>query len=123
MCQEIYVEDAEAEPARQLLDADAWLCGEDVGSDFVNVVHQIVCKPGTPVQIRVAEHAIRTSRDYQIRLFKMVQACWEITHSDWIFRDLSLEDSKKRCLLLDKQASALRGDGTSNDNWFSEATR
>ena len=50
----------------------AWLCGEDIGSNFINVVHQIVCKPGVPVQLRVAEHALRTSRNYQVELFKKI---------------------------------------------------
>jgi len=108
----------------QQLSIYAWLCGESIGSDFVVAVDQLSCKPsysGYPT-VRVAEHRIRISRDFQWRVFRRSCEIWEIIHSGHLFRDLSLEESIARCQLLDQQAEVLYGGNTEEDRHWLEMT-
>ena len=96
--------------ARQL-SIYSWLMGEPIGSDAIMAIDQIVCKPapgGFPT-IRVAEHRLRVHGSYQHRVFDRACEIWEIVQSDHIFRDLTLEESKGRCELLDQRAAAMYG--------------
>lgn len=104
----------------------AWLCGEPIGSEFVVAIDQLCCKPSdTTMQplIRVAEHRSLISAEFQKEVYETAKEIWEIVHSDWIFRNMSPEESKARCEVLDRQASTLRGEGTVNDEWFNQNTR
>lgn len=119
------LEDYNSDWARQL-SIYAWLCGQDIGGDFVVSVDQIVCKPSTMPDmpdIRVAEHRLKIRPNYQWSIFNQAQHVWEVINSSHIFRDLSLEASQEKCALLDKQASDLAGKGTDDDKWFAQATR
>ena len=103
-----------------------WLCGEEVGSDFIVGIDQLCCQPSGIVnkpQVRVAEHRLRVSVDFQFQALARYQQAWQIIHSDHFFRDLSLEESIARCKALDGAAEACAGDGTDFDQWFSETTR
>lgn len=118
-----FLEHHDKDWARQL-SIYGWLCGEEVGGDFIIAVDQLACAPGGErPKIRVAEHRLRVSRDHQWRVFAEAQHVWEVVHSDHVFRSMSKEDSAARCRLLDGTAEALLGDGTSNDRWFSNACR
>ncbi len=84
--------------ARQLA-IYGWLCGEPIGSQFVTIIHQLVCSPnsgGLPT-IRVAEHHNFVTRSFQQRVFDQAVELWEIVHSDWYYRDVSREESQRRC--------------------------
>lgn len=82
-----------------------WLCGNEVGGDFITAIDQIACKPKGPYpHIRIAEHRLRTSETYQWHVFSTAQNIWDIVQSDHIFRDMTLEQSKDRCQVLDKQS-------------------
>lgn len=99
----------------------SWLCGEPVGGDFVVAIDQLVCKPDTvdsPL-IRVAQHRNFISSTYQEDLYREIQEIWGVVQSDWIFRDISHDESLERCAILDGQAAALRGAG----DWFTSVTR
>jgi hypothetical protein len=119
-----YLEDLNISWATQLA-IYGWLCGESVGGDFVVAIDQLCCdatKTQLP-EIKVAEHRLRISGNYQQRVFARLLEMWEIVQSDWIFRDMSREQSLQRCAILDEQAAALKGDGGEMDAWFATATR
>ncbi len=86
-----------------------WLCGNEVGSDFIAAIDQIACRPSGMKypSIRVAEHRLRIGEQFQWNIFAEAQLIWDIIHSDHIFRDLSLEESKARCDILDRQAAQM----------------
>lgn len=118
-----YLEHFDEDWARQLA-IYGWLCGMDVGSDFIAAVDQVVCRPGaTQPELRFAEHRLRISPNYQWKTFAKAQYAWEVINSDHFFRDVSFEESQARCLGLDNMAQALEGEGTENDQWFSKITR
>lgn len=83
----------------------SWLCGSQVGSDFVVAIDQLACNAG---QIRVAEHRSCIEADYQWKIYDECQSIWEIVHSDWVFRTLSRSESQERCAVLGAQAEAFR---------------
>lgn len=102
----------------------AWLCGEEVGSEFIVGIEQVVCKPipgGPCPQLRFAEHRNRISPDFQHQCYDLACKIWDIVHSDWIFRHMTREESIERCKLLDEQAEALFGPDA--DPTFTEMTR
>lgn len=120
-----FLEQYKEDWARQL-SIYAWLCGESVGSDFVIAVDQMSCKPGATFDrpsIRVAEHRIRVSKEFQWEVFRKACEIWEIVHSGWIFRNMTREESQARCSLLDQQASVLWGGNTDEDKMWREMTQ
>lgn len=88
-------------------------------------IDQLCCDAtkGALPQIRVAEHRLRISKEYQQIVFDTACMIWEIANSDHFFRDMSFEDSAARCKILDRQLEALRGDGSKNDAWFTGMSR
>jgi PD-(D/E)XK nuclease superfamily len=118
-----HLEDFDEDWARQLA-IYGWLLGEDIGSDFIVAIDQVVCKPnGERPSLRFAQHRTKIRKDYQWKLYAEAQHIWEVVHSDHIFRDLSKEESIKKCIHLDGMKEALEGDGSDNDKWFSKITR
>ena len=84
----------------------SWLLGEPIGSEeFVVRIDQLVCKPGTPPTIRVANQFARISADFQRTLLVRLQDCWRVINSGHIFQELTLEESIERCELLDQMAT------------------
>jgi len=103
----------------------AWLCGEPVGGDFIVAVDQMSCKPSSIPEyptIRVAEHRMRISKEYQWKVFQRCCEIWEIVHSGHIFRQLTLEESQARCALLDQQAEVMYGGHSEEDAHWIEMT-
>ena len=105
-----------------------WLCGEEVGNEFITIIHQAVCKPtaGFP-EVRFAEHCTWVSPEYQHQYLESAVHIWEVIHSDHIFRDLSFEASAARCNTLDgfttaEVAKYERG-LTEEEKLFKELTR
>lgn len=119
-----FLENQNAEWAAQLA-IYAWLMGEPIGSKFITAIDQIVCdkSKGVLPQIRIAEHRGIVSEAFQKKLYDKAAMIWEVVHSDWIFRDMTQEDSAARCKVLDGVSEALKGDGSVNDNWFAAVTR
>jgi hypothetical protein len=100
-----------------------WLLGEPVGSDFVTIIHQIVCNPnkGTLPAIRIAEHINKIGKNFQQSVFDSACTLWEIVHSEHYFRNMSLEESKARCAILDTYGQKKNGD--SLENWVDNCWR
>lgn len=104
--------------ARQLC-IYSWLCGEEVGAEFVAQVHQLVCRPGNPKpRIRIAEHSMFISREFQEKVFRDAEQLWALVNTDHFFRHLSKEDSIERCKVLDERSAQLAG-----TDFFSRAAR
>jgi hypothetical protein len=102
-----------------------WALDEKIGDENVVLsVHQIVAKPCQPrPQLRVAEYRARVASAYQLALADRLARCWTAITSGHIFADLSKEDSDARCAVLEDTASGLQSDGSSREDYFSEATR
>jgi hypothetical protein len=118
-----YMEFCSQEYADQL-SIYGWLLGEKVGDENVVLgIEEMCAKPGDPPTLRYARHRGRVKESYQLALEKKVADCWEAINSDHIFRDMSLEDSKARCEVLDEMAAGLGSDGTALNDWFNTVTR
>lgn len=85
-----------------------WLCGMEVGSDFIVMIDQVCGRLGDQ---RIAEHRCLIGRTFQSLLYEELCSMWEIVRSEHIFRDLTLEDSQARCKLLDGMAFSTPEDG------------
>jgi len=90
----------------------AWVTGNEVGDNFVTMIHQLACRPSTgdvrPV-ITVAEHTSFVTPEYQQRVHADAARMWEAINSDWVFRDLSFDDSRALCDLLDQRKDTVVG--------------
>jgi hypothetical protein len=103
----MFLEDVDKDWALQLA-SYAWLCGAEVGSDFIAAIDQLACQPFEPdcPRIRVAEHRCIVSKPYQLRCVARFSELWEIINSNHIFRNMSYSDSALRCQTLDNQYKA-----------------
>lgn len=75
-----------------------WVMGVPVGTPFIGQIHQIV---GPPEKARIALHRFLIPEAFQVALMRRIREAWEIVNSDWIFRDLSKEQSKAKCDALE----------------------
>jgi hypothetical protein len=116
-----HLEDIDEQWARQLA-IYGWLCGEAPGSEFITVIHQVVCNPNTGClpTIRVAEHYNRIGKGFQQRVFDLACEIWDCCHSDHFFRNMTKEQSASRCRILDKYKENTSGEGNEMDAWFKE---
>lgn len=101
------------------LAAYSWICGANVGEEFIVAVDQLACKPHMPnaPKILVAQHRCNITHSFQRQVYDDFQMLWDIIHSAHIFRDMSAKDSIDRCTQLNKQAAAYHGD-TADTQWF-----
>jgi len=102
-----FLEDVYGDWALQLA-TYAWLCGAEVGSDFITAIDQLACQPDKEdrPKIRVAEHRCTISKAYQLMSVARYSELWEIINSNHIFRSLSFAESASRCQTLDNQYKA-----------------
>lgn len=120
-----YLNQVDAEWAAQLA-IYGWLCGVDVGEEFITAIDQFACKevPGQKYpEVRIAEHRLRVHPDFQWQVFGRAQEIWEIVHSNHIFRDLGVEESRNKCGLLDERAKSLAKPASEEDAIFNAMTR
>lgn len=95
----------------------AWVCGAEVGSEFVAIVHQLACRPGTSrPEITVAEHIAFVSPEYQRSVHLEAVQMWQAINSDHVFRHLSFEESRDLCALLDQRKETLESPRLSSFN-------
>lgn len=103
----------------------AWLCGVEIGSEWVAGIDQIACNATIyrPPQLRVAQHRTLVDVDFQQQLFQKAADAWEIISSDHIFRQMSKEDSQARCKMLDDQVDMLKNQAGDDDADFMRMIR
>jgi hypothetical protein len=101
-----WLEDANEDWSDQLA-IYSWMLGEPVGNqDVVVCIDQIVAKPvglERPL-LRVANHRARISTIHQQNLLARLNECWTAITNEHIFSDMTLEESKNRCAVLEQQA-------------------
>lgn len=87
----------------------AWLCGCEVGADFIAGIDQVCCAPtGTEFpDLRFAEHRMRISPMFQHETFDLSMDIWQRSKGDHFFTEYTLEESKARCTMLDEQSKHL----------------
>ena len=76
-----------------------WVLGEEVGTEIIIGIDQLACRKDS---IRVAEHRSYVSEDYQYKLRDGLVEMWNCIETGYIFTDLTPEQSKARCNLLDQ---------------------
>lgn len=85
-----------------------WLLGAPVGKELITSIDQLACNgskkttSGYPT-IRIAHHRIRVSEKFQYEVMGRYQGLWGILTEEpfYFFRDLSFEESARKCELLD----------------------
>lgn len=118
-----FMEDVEESWARQLC-IYAWLLGEEVGSNFIICIEQLACGPGDGdyPKIRVAQHRMRASQDYQFGLIMNIHEMWAALHRGHIFTELTSEENTEKCKKLDRYYRAFIGT-SEKDEWFTKMER
>lgn len=111
-----WMEDVDKKWSDQLCTYAA-LLGVEIGNeDTIVGIDQLACKPnpeeGEKPLIRVAQHRARISKGYQEGVVARFQRCWDAIKSGHVFQDLSLEESRARCEVLDMQ----QPEATDNDD-------
>jgi hypothetical protein len=121
-----YMEFCNSEYADQLC-LYGWLLGEKIGDENVVCGIEELCAKfmgeNAPPTLRYARHRGRVKADYQQQLETRVKTCWDALTGGHVFTDLTLEDSKARCEVLDEMAVGLMSDGSALDQWFNDVTR
>lgn len=120
-----YLETYNTEWATQLC-TYGWLLGEPIGHEFVVGVDQIVANgtkrsaSGHP-HLRIANHRIRISEKFQYEVIARFQNLWGILTDEpfYFFRNMSFEDSAKKCQMLDEGTLLMTTtDEGSDEEWI-----
>jgi hypothetical protein len=98
------MDSVDADWARQLA-IYGWLCGQTVGSMFVVAIDQLACEG--PGKIRVAEHRSYVSPEFQMATYNLAQRIWTDAHDGHFFKEMTIEESVKRCKVLDTKAAQM----------------
>ncbi len=106
----------------------SWLCGDEIGSDFVTAIDQIVCNTkGLTLQwpeLVFAQHRTLVDPQFQIDLFNLAKSLWDSIADDHYFRELTKDESIERGKLLEERAKSLWEPVTSvEDKMFQTMTR
>jgi hypothetical protein len=115
-----YLEDCNEDWALQT-SIYGWLEGETIGSEIVCWIDQLACGPGT---LRVATHRMRVSEKFQYKAIDMYQKAWARIQEQYIFDDMSKEDSQRLQETMDKVGlNYVNVDFGSKEDWFNQVTR
>lgn len=93
----------------------AWSLGEDVGSDFILSVDQILSN-SVKNETRVAKHAGICTDVWQNKLFDRLHRCWSAVKSGHVFLKLPYDESVARCEAIDAEL------GSTPDDTFRQMT-
>ena len=102
--------------ARQLA-VYGWVCGMDVGSEFIVGIDQIACKPtgGAYPEMRIAEHRCIIGSDFQWATFGRACQIWNAIKTGHVFTELSKEENDARCAALDGRSALTASLSKSDD--------
>lgn len=95
----MYLEEGDKGWADQL-SIYSWLLGEPVGSTNMLVGIDQICGPAD--RLRFATHRLKISNAHQNDLMMYLKHIWQCITTGHIFDELTLEESQRRCELLDK---------------------
>lgn len=104
-----YLEDIDMDWATQL-STYGWLLGEPVGAEVIVGIEQLCCKKTERrPEIRVASHRTRVRQKTQYDIIARYQNLWSILNTEpfYFFRDMSFEESKLKCQMLDRSAGLI----------------
>jgi len=94
----MFLEEGKTDWANQLA-IYSWLLGEPVGSE--EMIFGIDQVTGPASGLRFANHRLRIKPEYQYHLVDMVKIVWDSIQKRHIFRDMTVDDSRQRCEMLD----------------------
>lgn len=102
-----YMEDLNMDWADQM-STYAWLLGSKVGAeDFVIRIECAACRhPKDGMKVKWSTHLNRVSASHQMQLIREYQKIWKAIEDEHIFEDMTPEDSKRRCEVLELQAAS-----------------
>jgi hypothetical protein len=78
----------------------AWVLGEEIGSDYITIVDQIVCNKHTRNH-RVARHSCLVQDKFQLEVFDKYHKCWNAIQSGHVFTNLSYDENLSKMKTLD----------------------
>ena len=110
-----YFEDIDSKWCDQLC-CYAWMCGEEVGSDFIIGIEQFACNGED--NIRIASHRAQSSEKYQHKLVDRLVNMWERINSDHYFIDLSYEESQAKVDTLNGRVAKMAAHP--HGEWFAK---
>lgn len=79
----------------------AWLLGEEVGSDFIVVIDQIVCNKHSRNH-RIARHKGLVQEEFQFNLYNKYKKAWDAINTGHIFYELSKDESDAKIATLER---------------------
>ena len=94
----MFLEDGNRDWADQLT-IYSWLLGEPIGSE--EVIFGIDQITGPEDGLRFATHRLRIRPEHHYHLVDLIQVVWDSIQRNHIFRDMTVDDSRARCGLLD----------------------
>ena len=83
----------------------AWCLGEPAGSeDYVIRMEQLACRRGkSGLNVKYATHMSQITGRFQMDVMRRLVECWACIEREHIFTDLTLEESKEHCELVDNR--------------------
>jgi hypothetical protein len=102
-----------------------WVLGEEVETDAVVGIEQIVAKPtDSKPLLRIASHRCRVSADFQLDLFGRLKNMWNAIQSEYVFDNLSIDESREKQAVLNKVHEGFQDEPENeNEEWWNENMR
>jgi hypothetical protein len=82
----------------------AWVLGQEIGSDFITIVDQVVCNKHTRMH-RIARHVAIVQDTYQYKVYDQYHTCWSAIQSGHIFQNIPFDENLNKMKTLDKLTS------------------
>ena len=82
----------------------AWCEGAPIGGEILVGIDQVVCR-NSAQSVRFAKHRSSVGTEYQKNLFQSIRHVWDCIQRDHVFDDLSVEESRAKCLRLEQRAA------------------
>ena len=87
----------------------AWSLGEDVGSDYILSIDQIL-SDSQKSTTRVAKHAAICTDVWQNKLYNKVHKAWHAIQSNHVFTNMPYDKSLERCAAIDAELQSTPDD-------------